>query len=89
MGFCKIGSSLHLGHGSDSGVVRNAKNDGDFLRRIEMIGFDLKATDASFPALCIVAGSYGQLMVDVMPNLRKIKLTPRIQIRTCDGIGYT
>ncbi len=68
VGFCKIGASLHAGHGSDSGVVRNAKNGSNFLRRIEMIGFDLNADEASFPPLFIVAGC-GQLMVDVMPNL--------------------
>jgi hypothetical protein len=89
VGFSKVSASLHARHDSDSGVVRNAKNDSNFLRRIEMIGFDLNATEASFPALLIFARSSGQLIVDVMPDLRQIRLIPRMQIRTCDGMGYT
>ena len=32
VGFCKIDASLHAGHDSDSGVVRNAEDGSNFLR---------------------------------------------------------
>src|SRR5579871_276012 len=88
VGFCKIGASLHAGHDSGSGVVRNAKNDSNFLRRIEMIGFDLNATEASLPALLIFARSSGQLIVDVMPDLRQIRLIPSMRLPGSDRIQY-
>lgn len=88
MGFCKIGASLHAGHDSDSGVVRNAKNDSNFLWSIEMIGFDLNATEASFPALLILARSSGQLIVDIMPDLRQIRLIPPMNLPGSDRTQY-
>ncbi len=41
-----------------------------------MIRFDLNATEASLPALLIFARSSGQLIVDVLPDLRQIRLIP-------------
>ena len=56
VGFCKVGCSLHSGHDSDSCVVGNTENSRNLLRRIQIVGFDLDATDTLFPLLFFFTG---------------------------------
>ena len=89
VGFCKIGASLHAGHDSDGAVVRNAEDGSNILRRTEMIGFDLDGTEAFLPDLRFFVESSDQLIVDVTPDLRQIRLTAPMRVHARDGMRYT